>query len=70
MKIFVQWPWKVFWNIEYRSYLDIPNLENIYLPDSFQKVQSKSITSIDWLTTYDSFIDVSPILADLVIVEQ
>ena len=74
--ILVHWHWKVFLNIEYWWYLDIPNLRNVKLPVilvvdngrkmpecSFQKVQSKSISSIVWFDLI-SFIDVSSILAD------
>ena len=44
--------------------IDIPNLQTIDLPDSFEEVQSKSITSI--CMNNNKWIDVSPILADLV----
>ena len=47
-------------------YLDIPNLRDVNLPNSFDSVQSKSIESIDNLVYCISFIDVTPILADLV----
>ena len=58
--IFVLWHWKVFLNIEYWWYLDIPNLRNVDLPDdSFRNVQSKSISSIDWLIDLIWFIDIS-----------
>ena len=63
--ILVQWQWKVFLNLEYWWYLDIPNLQNVNLPDSFLDVQSKSISSIDWLFGMISFIDISPILAEI-----
>ena len=33
--------------------LDIPNLQTVKLPGSFQKVQSKSITSIAFLISFD-----------------
>ena len=29
-------------------YIDIPNLQNVNLPDSFKKVKAKSILSIFW----------------------
>ena len=45
--------------IEY--WIDIPNLQTVYLPDSFQKVKSKSITSI--CMSMNEWIDVSTILA-------
>ena len=48
--------------IDYR--IDIPNLQTVNLPSSFQYIQSKSITSIDM--NMNECIDVSPILADLV----
>ena len=63
----IQWHWKVFLNIEYWWYLDIPNLRNVNLPSySFENVRWKSISSSDWLIDLISFIDVSPILADRV----
>ena len=52
--------------IEYWLYLDIPNLRDVNLPNSFDSVQSKSIESIDNLVYCISLIDVAPILADLV----
>ena len=48
--------------IEY--WIDIPNLQTVNLPWSFQSVKSKSITSI--CINMNEWIDVSPILADLV----
>ena len=45
------------------SWIDIPNLQTVYLPWSFQSVQSKSITSI--CMNMNEWIDVSPILTDL-----
>ena len=53
------------------SYLDIPNLQNVNLPTKdgyspFKNVQSKTIKSGDWLTWFDSFIDVSSKLTDLI----
>ena len=48
--------------IEY--WIDIPNLQTVDLPDSFQYVQSKSITSI--FMNSNEWIDVSTILANLV----
>ena len=47
--------------IEY--WIDIPNLQTIDLPNSFQIVQSKSITSI-CMNIINEWIDVSPILED------
>ena len=43
---------------------NIPNLQTVYLPYSFRNVRSKSITSI-WMNI-NEWIDVSPILANLV----
>ena len=48
--------------IEY--WIDIPNVETVNLPDSFEEVRTKSITSI-YMNNHER-IDVSPILADLV----
>ena len=48
--------------IEY--WIDIPNLQTVNLPVSFEWVRSKSITSI--CMNMDEWIDVSPILADLI----
>ena len=48
--------------IEY--WIDIPNLQTVHLPGSFLTVQSKSITSI--CMNMNEWIDVSPILANLV----
>ena len=45
-------------------WIDIPNLQTVDLPDSFWYVQSKSITSI--CMNNNEWIDVSPILANLV----
>ena len=45
------------------SWIDIPNLQTVNLPDSFRYVESKSITSIDM--NIIEWIGVSPILADL-----
>ena len=45
-------------------WIDIPNLQTVDLPYSFRYVQSKSITSI--CMNMNEWIDVSPILADLV----
>ena len=45
-------------------WIDIPNLQTVDLPYSFKHVQSKSITSI--CMNMNEWIDVSPILADLV----
>ena len=50
------------------SWIDIPNLETVDLPFSFGYVQSKLITSI--LITVNEWIDVSPILADLVNIRE
>ena len=44
-------------------WVDIPNLETVYLPDSFEEVITKSITSI--CMNMNEWIDVSPILEDL-----
>ena len=43
--------------------IDIPNLEIVDLPDSFEKVTSRSVTSI--YMNMNEWIDVSPILAKL-----
>ena len=45
-------------------WIDIPNLQTVNLLDSFEKVESKSINSI--CMNMNEWIDVSPILADLV----
>ena len=50
-------------------WIDIPNLQTVRLPDecgfnSFEKIKAKSITSI--IMNMNEWIDVSPILADLV----
>ena len=47
--------------IEY--WIDIPNLQTVHLPGSFEEVKSKSITSI--CMNMNEWIDVSPILANL-----
>ena len=52
----------LIWTIEY--WIDIPNVETVNLPDSFQYVQSKSISSI--LINESEWLDVSTILASLV----
>ena len=44
-------------------WIDIPNLQTVDLPNSFQSVKSKSITRI--CMNMNEWIDVSPILADL-----
>ena len=46
------------------SWIDIPNLQTVNLPDSFFHVKSKSITSI--CMNMNEWIDVSPILEDLI----
>ena len=46
--------------------LDVPNLQNVDLPNSFKSIGSKSISSIDCFIDLISFLDVSPILANLV----
>ena len=43
-------------------WIDIPNLQTVDLPDSFQIIESKSITSI--CMNMNEWIDVSPILAN------
>ena len=43
--------------------IDIPNLQTVDLPHSFEKIKSKSITSI--CMNMNEWLDVSPILADL-----
>ena len=45
-------------------WIDIPNLQTVNLPNSFQHVESKTITSI--CMNMNEWIDVSPILADMV----
>ena len=58
----VQWFFLVwYWMIE--SWIDIPNLRTVDLPNSFRNVESKSITSI--CMNMNEWIDVSPILANL-----
>ena len=46
------------------SWIDIPNLQTVDLPKSFIKVKSKSITSM--LVIINEWIDISPILDDMV----
>ena len=46
------------------SWIDIPNLQTVDLPNSFQYVLSTSITSIDM--SNNEWIDVSPVLANLI----
>ena len=46
------------------SWIDIPNLQTVHLPGSFEEVKSKSITSI--CMNMNEWIDVSPILANVV----
>ena len=46
------------------SWIDIPNLQTVHLPGSFEEVKSKSITSI--CMNMNEWIDVSPILANKV----
>ena len=50
------------------DWIDIPNLQTVDLPHSFKIVYSKSITSIIWNS--NEWIDVSPILADLVHIRE
>ena len=45
-------------------WIDIPNLQTVNLPDSFENVLSTSITSIDM--SNNEWIDVSPVLANLI----
>ena len=59
----VQWLFLVWYWIT-DSWIDIPNLQTVNLPDSFEYVQTKSITSI--CMNMNEWIDVSPILANLV----
>ena len=56
--LFLVWYWMIEW------WIDIPNLQTVNLPDSFEYVQTKSITSI--CMNMNEWIDVSPILANLV----
>ena len=58
--ILVQWHWKVFLNIEYWSYLDIPNLQTVTLPNAFQKVYNTIVNSNYW--SFQLIIDVSELL--------
>ena len=46
--------------------IDIPNLQAVHLPSSFNEVEVIKITSIDFECVVNSPIDVSPLLADLV----
>ena len=57
----VQWHWKVFLNIEYWSYLDIPNLQNVELPNAFKSVLIPVVKSIPWII--DWILDVHKALA-------
>ena len=52
---------------DYWPLLDIPNLQNVELPSAFFFVDSKSISSKNWLIGLISFTDVSSILADLIL---
>ena len=56
----VQWDWKVFLNIEYWWYLDIPNLRNVNLPDSFENVYHPIVNSTNLYCVLN--IDVSELL--------
>ena len=56
--LFLVWYWMIEW------WIDIPNLQTVDLPYSFRSVESKSIKSI--CMNMNEWIDVSPILADLV----
>ena len=56
--LFLVWYWMIEW------WIDIPNLQTVDLSRSFGYVESKSITSI--IMNMNEWIDVSPILADLV----
>ena len=49
-------------------WIDIPNLQTVNLPDSFEEVQSRSITSI--IMNMNEWLDVSPILADLIQINE
>ena len=51
-------------NISNEYWIDILNLQTVHLPDSFEYVKSKSITSI--YMNMNEWIDVSPILANKV----
>ena len=57
----VQWYWKVILNIEYWSYLDIPNLQNVKLPNAFKNVLIPVVKSIPWII--DWILDVHKALA-------
>ena len=52
----------LIWIIEW--WIDIPNLQTVHLPGSFEEVKSKSITRI--CMNMNEWIDVSPKLANLV----
>ena len=49
-------------------WIDIPNLQTVILPSSFYYIESKSITRI--CMNMNEWIDVSPILADLVQIQS
>ena len=61
--VLVQWHWKVFLNIGYWSYLDIPNLQNVELPNAFKSVLIPVVKSIPWII--DWILDVHDALAQL-----
>ena len=52
--------------IEY--WIDIPNLQTVDLPDSFEYIESKSITSI--VMNMNEWIDVSTLLANLIQINE
>ena len=58
--ILVYWHWKVFLNIEYWCYLDIPNLQTVNLPNAFQFVLNTIVNSNYW--SFQLIIDVSELL--------
>ena len=58
MLLFLVW----YWMIDY--WIDIPNLQTVDLPNSFEEVRTKSIDSI--YMNMNEWIDVSHILANLV----
>ena len=58
--ILVHWHWKVFLNIEYWCYLDIPNLQTVNLPNAFQFVLNTIVNSNYW--SFQLIIDVSELL--------
>ena len=58
--ILVHWHWKVFLNIEYWCYLDIPNLQTVNLPNAFQFVFNTIVNSNYW--SFQLIIDVSELL--------